>query len=990
MNLAQRSFAGGELAPALYGRTDLVKYATGLRTCRNFFVHRYGGVSNRAGTEYCASTKNNGAVRYERFLITNDQAFLLVFGDRWLRWIFAGSPLVPTLDDFAEWANGTSYAVGDLVVYDTNKYYCIAAHTSATAADRPGTGSSWASAWYPLTLIAGGAIYEIPTPYVAADLATLQVSQEGDVLTITHRNYAPRELRRVSNIKWLLSTVAFGPSIAAPTNVTASGGDTATDDTYYAVTAVSEAHGDEGLSGTYQLATKLVSAEHPATVGWDAVPGALTYNIYRSTDGQTFGFIGQAGGVPTRHSETTWDDDGASASTASVTGEWVVSGDEARMTLTTFDHPANQQFIIAGRISVSTLDVSSAASGRIGAYYARDGEPRVFAGYIATLSIDGTGNASQSFAGSITVPDNGYTTVVIDLVPEVLAESGSTTFDCSVSTATSPDNEVSWRSTSTGFKDTGVAAQYDIAPPTNPSVFAAPDDYPAAVGGFQQRRVFASTTTRPAVVRASRTAVPASFTTSSPIQDDDALSFDVSSQVRTEVRHLRDLGRLVLFGSAGEWIAEGDNSNILKPNAINVRQYSAFGASSLPPIRIGSTALFVQARRTVIRDLTVDTVQGISSRDLSVFAAHLFDGYTVVDWDFSQIPHGIAWAVRSDGVLLGLTYLPEQDVWGWHRHDTDGVIENVRVIPEGDEDRAYLCVRRTIDGETVRYIERMAPRTITAETDARDLLFMDAALTYDGRNTSATTMTLLGGSAWDEGETLTLTASTPTFIAAHVGSAVFVYDETGAELLRLAIEAYTNDTTVTVRPNTTVPSALRGLATTGWGLAAKQFTNLDHLEGKAVSIVGDGAVVASPNNAAYPVVIVTDGVVAIDPPSVVVHVGLPYVADLETLDIDTAQGPSLKPFKQLVNAVTAVVEKSRAFWAGAAPPTGDDPLEGLDLAAFRDVDDDYDLPTLKTGDYGLTMQGRWNTSGRVFLRQPDPVPTTILALIPQGLIPPTN
>ena len=121
-----------------------------------------------------------------------------------------------------------------------------------------------------------------------------------------------------------------------------------------------------------------------------------------------------------------------------------------------------------------------------------------------------------------------------------------------------------------------------------------------------------------------------------------------------------------------------------------------------------------------------------------------------------------------------------------------------------------------------------------------------------------------------------------------------------------------------------MPSALRNVATTAWGHAALTFTGLDHLEGKQVSVLGDGLVVAAPQNAAYGAPLtLADGSLTLPAPSVVVHVGLPYASDLETLDIDTASGPSLKPFSVMVNQVRAIVESSKPFFAGPAAPTGD-------------------------------------------------------------------
>ena len=65
----QRTFAGGELAPALTSRADLTKYLTGLRRLRNFIILRSGGVANRAGTRLVAECKTNSiAVELHRYV----------------------------------------------------------------------------------------------------------------------------------------------------------------------------------------------------------------------------------------------------------------------------------------------------------------------------------------------------------------------------------------------------------------------------------------------------------------------------------------------------------------------------------------------------------------------------------------------------------------------------------------------------------------------------------------------------------------------------------------------------------------------------------------------------------------------------------------------------------------------------------------------------------------------------------------------------------
>jgi hypothetical protein len=297
----------------------------------------------------------------------------------------------------------------------------------------------------------------------------------------------------------------------------------------------------------------------------------------------------------------------------------------------------------------------------------------------------------------------------------------------------------------------------------------------------------------------------ANFAISTPIEDSDSISFALAGRQVNVVKHLLDLARLLVFTTGSVLAVDGDQAGTLTPSAINPRRVARQGIGRLPPLEVNDAAIYVQGRGSIVRSLVPveagGAFGGYSGSNLCVFANHLFDGYTVVDWDYAEEPSGVVWVVRSDGVLLGLTYLAEEQIWGWHRHDTDGFVENVCVIPEGAEDRVYLVVRRTIGGATVRYVERMESRFFTAVEDA---WFVDCGLSYSGWRTGQQTVTLSGGSNWDNTETLTCHASTATFAATNVGDAVFVIGADGT-FVRLFIEGYTDTTHVTVRPDRDIP-----------------------------------------------------------------------------------------------------------------------------------------------------------------------------------------
>jgi len=159
------SFAGGEVAPNIYARPDLVKYATGLRTCRNMVVMRSGGVQNRPGTRFVVEVKDSTQrVKLIPFIFNQQQTYALEFGNQYIRFIKDGAQLTLTSAGVADWLTATAYVVGDLVEdpgASGNFFYAIVAHTSSGANQPPN-----ASFWYTIPSSA----YEIPTPYLEAEL----------------------------------------------------------------------------------------------------------------------------------------------------------------------------------------------------------------------------------------------------------------------------------------------------------------------------------------------------------------------------------------------------------------------------------------------------------------------------------------------------------------------------------------------------------------------------------------------------------------------------------------------------------------------------------------------------------------------------------------------------------------------------------------------------------------------------------------------------
>jgi hypothetical protein len=541
-------------------------------------------------------------------------------------------------------------------------------------------------------------------------------------------------------------------------------------------------------------------------------------------------------------------------------------------------------------------------------------------------------------------------------------------------------------STGESFNDTDQTADAEFSPPTSRNPFVGTGNYPSTVTYIQQRLAFANSNNNTEKIYLSRTGNYKNFTRTSPSQPSDAITIEMAGRQVNSVKALIDLGKFVILTAGGEWSANGDVAGVLTPSDVNTRQYSYNGSGDLRPIIIDGAALYQQARGSIIRDLGFDfQVDGYVGNDLTIFNSHLFEKFTLLDWAYQQIPNSIVWVVRDDGTLLGMTFIRNQQVVAWHRHDLGGDVESVAVVSEGNEDVLYVSVKRTIDGNTKRYVERLNTRKITDIVEAK---FMDSNISYDGRNTTATTMQLdLDGGGWTYTDTLTITSSTSYFAATDVGSEIHITN--GDDIIRMSIDTYVSDTVVKGKPHKTVPASLQSTAVTSWSKAVKTVDRLFHLEGESVSILGDGFVVANPNNASYDEVQVTNGVVTLDKAYSVLHIGIPYITDLETLDVDTAEGETLSDKKKYVGKVTMFVEDTRGLWAGAKPPSDDtvDPLEDLSELKIRN-DEDYESPIdLITDNVEIVIKPEWNSNGRVFVRQVDPLPMTILSINPSGRFP---
>lgn len=517
----------------------------------------------------------------------------------------------------------------------------------------------------------------------------------------------------------------------------------------------------------------------------------------------------------------------------------------------------------------------------------------------------------------------------------------------------------------TGFSDATVAPDTSDTPPEDKNPFDGADKYPGCSTYHEGRQWYARTNQKPQTLWSSASAAFNNMNTSSPSKDSDAISRTIASREVNEIRHLLSLNVLLVWTSGAVWKAwAGAQADVMTPANCAVKPQSYEGVSDVPPIGTESSALYVTASGKKVRDVAYefasDSFQG---RNLSILAGHLFEGRTIEEWAYARDPDGIVWCVRSDGVLLGFTYLKEHDVYAWSRHVTDGTVESVATVQEGNESILYLAVRRTVGGQTVRFVERMASRYFP---DVQSAWCVDSGVRYDGWNSDTTDTLALSGASWSAGDTVTVTAAGHTpFTAGSVGAKYIL--RSGQNQVTVTVTAYTDATHVSATLDTAPHTSLRATAISDWALATLTLGGLWHLEGREVAILADGSV--------QPAATVTDGAVTLPRACGRVVAGLPYTCDLETLNIE-AGPPTLQGRQKVIGEVVLRVKDTRGLSAG---PTSD---RLVDIKERTTEQPGY--PTmLTTGDERVLVDPSWNAQGRVFVRQANPLPATVVAIIPK-------
>ncbi len=522
--------------------------------------------------------------------------------------------------------------------------------------------------------------------------------------------------------------------------------------------------------------------------------------------------------------------------------------------------------------------------------------------------------------------------------------------------------------------------------------------YPGVVAFFQQRRFYANSLNDPDTFWASQTTRYSNFDTRIPTIATDAITASPWTEQVNGLQWLVPMpGGLIAMTGSRAWQIVGEGSYILNvqpitPSTVQAQPQAFNGSSAtIPPIVIDYDVVYVESiGNTTVRDLSWNFYSSIyTGADLTILSSHLFLYRQIQQWAWSRNPYKVLWACCNDGTMLSLTYLKEQEVYGWARHDTQGIVVSVCTITEPPVNALYAVVQRFPPGVAggIYCTERMDNRIWQSVEDA---YAVDSGVSNP---MSAPSVDIFASALSGSGVTFTTTGA--AFSPSSVGRIIRMGDGIAT------VTGYTSATAVTGTWNLNGQPSQTGLPRSPagtWTIATPVTTlSAPHLAGATLVGLADGVPISG-------LLVGSDGSITLPFAASNVKVGLSFMVQLQTAYLN-GQGV-VQGARKVIPAATVRVAASGKFQWGTDQPDGstqNPPQLGPTWSNMTTVDPQnptggqvaptpYTSPAgqtvypLWTGDIRAVGSGAsWNSKGQVAVQQTLPLSLECLSIEPELL-----
>lgn len=494
--------------------------------------------------------------------------------------------------------------------------------------------------------------------------------------------------------------------------------------------------------------------------------------------------------------------------------------------------------------------------------------------------------------------------------------------------------------------------------------------YPAVIGLFDGRLYYARTPHQPRNVYGSKPYAYENFTPAVNNEDDGAINIELATNANgdgSDIKWLIGSSFLLCGTYGGEFVIKGTGDGAITPSDVSARQRSNWGGESIQPIVAGSFIHFIQRNGTKLRQFQYDYYyDAYKAVDVSIFSEHFFES-GIKQVAYQKNTDSIIYLLRNDGKVVLLTLEQDQTVQAWALLEFDGVVESLETIPaySGQYDEVWFIIKRTINGVSKRYIERMQD-PITPEIQ-QNCWYVRSGLSYDAYSLTKQNAITLSAKT---GTGITITAESSIFTSAMVNRRIRVIDDNANIIGQAIITEYTSGTVVKADVIKDFSSTTCAGGT--WGISVETISGLNHLEGKSVQILADGAEQTEKT--------VSNGSIVLELDSWKVIVGLGYQSYIATMPLEAgSQNGTAMGKRKRINELSLRVWRTIGCRVGGSLEE-----DNLFNVKYREMQTPMGTPEpLFTGIIpNIKYNQGWVWEANIIVEQSKPFPMNILAIAP--------
>src|SRR3990167_1026200 len=989
IDLVQTSFTAGEIAPSLYGRTDIVQYANACQIVENFLPRSYGPAISMPGTRYVATVSASSLkTRLIKFVFNRSDTYVIEMGDLYMRFFTDRGQVINSSGAGTEDLSGISNLLAQWKLNDNTN--------STTVIDSTGS--------YNGTITSSVNTATVSTTGIISTCFNFGSVMQGGYVAIP------------DNINFTRTASSQPMSIIAWVYYSPNGTDQTIVSKYAGVQREYELYVDSsgtlifGLIDIANSASAKFTSSISLTTGWHFVVVTFAGDGTQTADCNIY--------VDAVIEEITRTSPGSFVNMQNSTAPFKIGNSDASACADKIDNVAFFQKVLTSadvsslytqvayqlttvfkeneifdvqytqlndiiwlthpnhppqklvRTAFDSWAISNAPI--IGGPFLDENTPAVTPGSTSASTLTITASATTGTVNLTVSPTNASLFTVSGStlghhgaywMIGGLAQTNATTGLQEMGYVRITYVTNSYTATATVIKNLKVATATTV---WAEGAWSAVRGYPARVTIQGRRLFFARTNYEPQKEWGSKVFEYENFALDTE-SDDDALNLSLASNESNEIQWLAPGKSLIAGTFGGAFVTNSGSTEPITPDNANASEEIGFGADSIMPKKIGNFLYYVQRFGLKLREMFFNwELDTYKAADRTILSPHIL-GDGVIDMDVQQNPETILYCVLTSGTLATMTREVDQEVTAWARHSTAGAYTSIAIIPSqtASYDEAWVIVERWINGAQKKYVEYFENIEVP---DRQDLcLYLHSALTYNAYESTSTSSATISLSA--SSGSVTLTSSTAYFNGGMIGKRIRAINAAGTTIGEGQITATASTTSITLSITTTF-TALSYSASL-WGVSVSTVSGLTHLEAETVGILADGLTESLTRT-------VASAAVTLGSNYFVIHVGLSYDQILFTLpkEAGSQRGSAQGKWQRFDEIVFKVNRSTQNFKYG----TDEDNLDDVNLAITPTV------TTLYTGILppqggGIAMRGGYKRGAQVYIKNSNPLPIELLSIM---------